>query len=429
MSCLSDLSKEELLAMRNCVEKEYNDTKAKGLKLNMARGLPSVEQLDMESDFFDVLTSESVYKSETGIECRNYGELTGISEAKKLMGEMMGIPAENVMIFGNSSLNIMYDTVARAMIHGVCGSTPWCKLDNKVKFLCPVPGYDRHFAVTEQFGIEMINIPLLEDGPDMDLVEKYVNNDPYVKGMWCVPKYSNPTGVVYSSKTVERIAKLKPAAKDFRLFWDNAYIVHHLYEDKRGELPEILSECAKYGNEDMVWEFCSTSKITFPGAGVAALGSSVKNLEYVKKIITIQTIGYDKLNQLRHAMYLKDMNGIENHMKKHAAILRPKFELVNSKLEEGLGGLGIGKWTKPLGGYFVSFDALEGCASQIVLKCKEAGVTLTGAGSTYPYKKDPFDSNIRIAPTFPPIEELSMAIDIFVLAVKLVSIDKILESK
>lgn len=429
MSCLTDLSKEELLEMKSIVEKEYNDTKAKGLKLNMARGLPSVEQLDMESDFFDVLTSESQYKSETGLECRNYGELTGIVEAKRLMGELMGIPSENVMVFGNSSLNIMYDTVARAMIHGVCGSTPWCKLDSKVKFLCPVPGYDRHFAVTEQFGIEMINIPLNEDGPDMDLVEKYVNNDPYVKGMWCVPKYSNPTGVVYSTDTVRRIASLKPAANDFRLFWDNAYIVHHLYDDKRGELPEILSECAKYGNEDMVWEFCSTSKITFPGSGIAALGSSVKNLEYVKKIITIQTIGYDKLNQLRHVMYLKDFNGIENHMKKHANILRPKFELVDSKLEAGLGGLGIGKWTKPLGGYFVSFDALEGCASEIVAKCKDAGVTLTGAGATYPYKKDPKDSNIRIAPTFPPIEELSMAIDIFVLAVKLVSIEKILESK
>lgn len=429
MSCLTDLSKEELLEMKSIVEKEYNDTKAKGLKLNMARGLPSVEQLDMESDFFDVLTSESQYKSETGLECRNYGELTGIVEAKRLMGEMMGIPSENVMVFGNSSLNIMYDTVARAMIHGVCGSTPWCKLDSKVKFLCPVPGYDRHFAVTEQFGIEMINIPLNEDGPEMDLVEKYVNNDPYVKGMWCVPKYSNPTGVVYSADTVRRIASLKPAANDFRLFWDNAYIVHHLYDDKRGELPEILSECAKYGNEDMVWEFCSTSKITFPGSGIAALGSSVKNLEYVKKIITIQTIGYDKLNQLRHVMYLKDFNGIENHMKKHANILRPKFELVDSKLEAGLGGLGIGKWTKPLGGYFVSFDALEGCASEIVAKCKDAGVTLTGAGATYPYKKDPKDSNIRIAPTFPPIEELSMAIDIFVLAVKLVSIEKILESK
>lgn len=429
MKKYAELSKDELLVLKEQLSKEYDDAKSKGLKLNMARGLPSVEQLDMEADFFDIIDSNSTFKSEAGVECRNYGELTGIAEARKLMGDMMGIPAENVFVFGNSSLNIMYDTVARSMIHGVCGSTPWCKLD-KVKFLCPVPGYDRHFAVTEQFGIEMINIPLNEDGPDMDMVEKYVNNDEAVKGIWCVPKYSNPAGVVYSNEVVKRLASLKPAAKDFRIFWDNAYIVHHIYDDKKGELPEILSECEKAGNPDMVYEFVSTSKVTFPGAGIAALGSSKANLDFIKSIITIQTIGYDKINELRHVRYFKgDAKNINEHMKKHAAILRPKFELVDSKLNEQIGGLGIGTWTKPLGGYFVSFNSLDGCAKEIVLKCKEAGVTLTGAGATYPYKKDPHDSNIRIAPTFPPIEELSMAIDIFTIAVKLVSVEKLLENK
>lgn len=429
MSEYSKLSKEQLLELKEQFTKEYNDAKSKGLKLNMARGLPSVQQLDMEMDFMDTINSNSLLLSENGVECRNYGELTGIPEAKKLMGDMMGIPADNVFVFGNSSLNIMYDTVARSMIHGVCGSTPWCKLEKNVKFLCPVPGYDRHFAVTEQFGIEMINVPLLEDGPDMEIVEKYVNNDPYVKGIWCVPKYSNPAGVVYSDEVVKRLASLNPAAKDFRIFWDNAYIVHHLYEDKKGELLEILSECEKAGNPDMVYEFVSTSKVTFPGAGIAALGSSKNNLDFIKSIITIQTIGYDKINQLRHVKYFNNADEINKHMMKHAAILRPKFELVNEKLEKELGGLGIGTWTKPLGGYFVSFNGLNGCASSIVAKCKEAGVTLTGAGATYPYKKDPNDSNIRIAPTFPPIDELSQAIDIFVLAVKLVSVEKLLESK
>ncbi len=427
MKSYKSMSKEELAALKAELEKAYEDAKGKGLKLNMARGLPSAEQLDMEADFFNTLNPQSVFKSDAGIDCRNYGELTGISEAKKLMADLMEISPEEVIVFGNSSLNIMYDTVARSMIHGVCGSTPWCKLD-KVKFLCPVPGYDRHFAITEQFGIEMINIPLNADGPDMDMVEQYVNNDPAVKGIWCVPKYSNPAGVTYSDDTVKRFANLKPAAEDFRIYWDNAYIIHHLYNGTEDNLLEILSECKKAGNEDMVFEFCSTSKITFPGSGVAAIGTSVKNIEFIKKIITIQTIGHDKLNQLRHVRYFKNIDGMKNHMKKHAEIVRPKFELVVKTLTDEIGELEIGTWNNPNGGYFVSFNALDGCAKKIVGMCKDAGVTLTGAGATYPYKNDPADSNIRIAPTFPPIEELAQALEIFVLCVKLASVEKLLEA-
>lgn len=426
MKSYVSMSKDELKVLYSELCKEYESYKAKGLKLNMARGLPSGEQLDMEADFFNTLNPSSEFKSEAGIDCRNYGELIGIAEARKLMGDMMEIPEDNVIVFGNSSLNIMYDTVCRSMIHGVCGSTPWCKLD-KVKFLCPVPGYDRHFAITEQFGIEMINIPLLDDGPDMDMVEKYVNNDPAVKGIWCVPKYSNPTGVSYSDEVIRRFANLNPAAEDFRIFWDNAYTIHHLYEDKQDELLEIYAECKKNNKEDMVYKFCSTSKVTFPGSGIAAFGASKNNIDFVKSIITIQTIGHDKLNQLRHVRYFKNIEGMKNHMKKHAKILRPKFELVDRKLTEQLDGLEIGTWTKPIGGYFVSFNSLDGCAKEIVSLCKEAGVTMTGAGATYPYKKDPHDSNIRIAPTFPPIDELSTAIDIFVVAVKLSSVKKLME--
>jgi aspartate/methionine/tyrosine aminotransferase len=426
MKKYSELSKTELVELEQKLFLQYEDMKARGLSLNMARGLPSAEQLDMEADFFGILYPDSTFISEEGKDCRNYGELTGIHEARVLMGDMMEIPSENVIVFGNSSLNVMYDTVARSMILGVCGSTPWCKLD-KVKFLCPVPGYDRHFAITEQFGIEMINIPMTPDGPDMDLVEKYVNSDPAVKGIWCVPKYSNPGGVTYSEETVRRFANLKPAAEDFRIFWDNAYCIHHLYDDKQDYLLEILKACADAGNPDMVYKFCSTSKVTFPGSGLAALGSSKRNLDYIKSVITIQTIGPDKLNQLRHVRYFKDINGMKNHMKKHAAILRPKFELVQKRLNEELGGLGIGEWSNPVGGYFVSFNTLPGCAKTVVGMCKDAGVTMTGAGATYPYKKDPQDSNIRIAPTFPPIDELAKALDVFVLCVKLASVQKLLE--
>ena len=427
MKAYKEMSREELLVLKEELNKEYEEVKAKGLQLDMSRGKPAASQLDMEMDFMNVLDSESVLKAEDGTDCRNYGVLEGLPEARKLMGDMLGVSAENVIICGNASLTIMYDTIARSMIFGVMGSTPWCKLD-KVKFLCPAPGYDRHFAITEQFGIEMITIPMTASGPDMDLVEKLVSEDEAIKGIWCVPKYSNPQGITYSDETVKRFAALKPAAKDFRIFWDNAYVIHDLYEDKSDELLEILSECEKAGNPDMVYEFCSTSKVTFPGGGISAVASSKANLEYIKKTMTIQTIGYDKINQLRHVKYFKDVNGIKEHMKKHAAIMRPKFEAVLEVLERELAGLEIGSWVKPNGGYFISFDALEGCAKAIVQKCKEAGVVLTGAGATYPYKNDPKDSNIRLAPTFPTPEELAVAADLFVLCVKLVSVEKLLEA-
>lgn len=428
MKAYKELDKEELLALQENLNVQYEEAKAKGLKLDMSRGKPSASQLDMERDFMDVINSESDLKSKSGVDCRNYGLLDGIPEVKKLMADMMNVSDDKVIVFGNSSLNIMYDTIARAMIFGVIDGTPWCKLD-KVKFLCPVPGYDRHFAITEQFGIEMINIPMSAEGPDMDLVEKYVNGDAAVKGIWCVPKYSNPQGYTYSDETVKRFAALKPAAEDFRIFWDNAYAIHDLYEDRSDDLLEILSECEKAGNPDMVYEFGSTSKVTFPGSGISALASSRANLDSIRKTMTIQTIGPDKLNQLRHVRYFKDIAGMKAHMAKHAAIIRPKFEAVEKVLEAELGGLGIGQWTKPNGGYFISFDAMEGCAKAIVDKCREAGVVLTGAGATYPYKKDPKDSNIRIAPTFPSKEELSIAADLFVLCVKLVSMEKLLEDK
>ena len=425
MKAYKEMSREELLALKEELAHQYEDVKAKGLKLDMSRGKPAASQLDMEMDFLDVLNAASDVKTEAGVDCRNYGLLDGIPEAKKLMADMLGVTADQVIVCGNASLNIMYDTIARSMIFGVLGSTPWCKLD-QVKFLCPVPGYDRHFAITEQFGIEMINIPMTQQGPDMDLVEKYVNSDPAVKGIWCVPKYSNPQGYTYSDETVRRFAALKPAAEDFRIFWDNAYVIHDLYEDKSDALLEILGECEKAGNPDMVYEFCSTSKVTFAGSGISAVASSKANLDFFKKTMTIQTIGYDKLNQLRHVRYFKNIEGMKEHMKKHAAIMRPKFEAVLAVLERELGGLSIGSWTKPNGGYFISFESMEGCAKAIVERCKEAGVVLTGAGATYPYKKDPADSNIRIAPTFPSEQELALATDLFVLCVKLVSVEKLL---
>ncbi|MBQ5561253.1 MAG: aminotransferase class I/II-fold pyridoxal phosphate-dependent enzyme [Lachnospiraceae bacterium] len=428
MKAYTEMSKEELLTLKAELEQKYQDAKALNLALDMSRGKPAAAQLDLSMPMMSILDEKSVLKAENGFDCRNYGVLDGIPEAKQLMAEMMGVKAENVIVYGNSSLNIMYDTVARSVVHGVCGSTPWCKLD-KVKFLCPVPGYDRHFAITESFGIEMINIPMSEDGPDMDLVEKYVNNDETVKGIWCVPMYSNPQGVSYSDETVRRLAALKPAAKDFRLYWDNAYCVHHLYEDKQDVILNILDECAKAGNPDMVYQFASTSKVTFPGSGVAAMSTSEANIADIKKKMTVQTIGHDKINQLRHVKFLKNIDGIKAHMSKQAAVIRPKFEAVLTKLENELAGLGIATWTNPNGGYFVSFETLDGCAKAVVQKCKEAGVVMTGAGATFPYGKDPKDSNIRIAPTLPTPEELSQAADLFVLCVKLVSVEKLLENK
>lgn len=426
MKAYQELTKEELLALKAQLEAAYEDAKGKGLKLDMSRGKPGFSQLALSMPMLDVINSASDMKTVLGNDTRNYGDLDGIGECRRLMADMMSVNKDNVVVCGNSSLNIMYDTVSRSMTQGVNGSTPWSQLD-KVKFLCPVPGYDRHFKITEYFGIEMVNVPLLEDGPDMDIVEEYVNNDPTIKGIWCVPKYANPTGISYSDEVIKRFANLKPAAEDFRIFWDNAYCIHHLYDDVQDEILNILEECEKAGNPNMVYIFASTSKISFPGSGVSAIASSLENIEFIERQMTVQTIGHDKINQLRHARYFKNLDGLKEHMKKHADLLRPKFEAVLQVLEDELAGLGIGSWVKPRGGYFISFDAMEGCAKAIVAKCKEAGVVLTGAGATFPYGKDPKDSNIRIAPSFPTPEEMAMATDLFVLCVKLVSVEKLLE--
>ena len=428
MQSYQEMTKEELLAEKKSLEAEYKKFQQRGLKLDMSRGKPSQEQLDLSMGMMDVLASYVDLTCEDGTDCRNYGVLDGIHEAKVLIGDMIECNPDNIIIYGNSSLNIMYDTIARSMTHGVMGSTPWCKLD-KVKFLCPVPGYDRHFAITEYFGIEMINVPMLPTGPDMDMVEDLVSKDEAIKGIWCVPKYSNPQGITYSDETVRRFARLKPAAKDFRIYWDNAYCVHHLYDIDQDHLIEILAECKRAGNPDMVYEFVSTSKVVFPGSGMAALAASTANVASIKKQMAVQTIGHDKVNQLRHVRFFGDNKGMEAHMKKHADILRPKFETVLEVLERELGGLEIGSWIAPRGGYFISFDALDGCAKAIVAKAKEAGVVMTGAGATFPYGKDPHDSNIRIAPSYPSLEDLTTAAEIFVVCVKLASIEKILEEK
>jgi aspartate/methionine/tyrosine aminotransferase len=430
MKPYAQLSKEELLALKAELEAEYKEIQGKGLALDMSRGKPAKVQLDLSEKMLTIISKNEEAVAENGLDCCNYGGPIGIPEARRLMGDLVGVPADNVIICGNASLTIMFDTVSRSMTHGVMGNTPWAKLD-KVKFLCPVPGYDRHFGVTEYFGIEMVNVPMTEDGPDMDLVEKLVSEDASIKGIWCVPKYSNPQGYTYSDETVKRFANLKPAAKDFRIFWDNAYCIHHLYEgeENQEQILDILSECEKAGNPDMVYEFISTSKVSYAGAGISAIISSKANLEDIKRHMNYQTIGHDKLNQLRHVKFFKDADGVNAHMMKHASILRPKFEAVLKVLEESLGGLEIASWTCPKGGYFISFDAMEGCAKAIVAKAKDAGLVMTGAGATYPYGKDPKDSNIRIAPSLPTPEELELAGKLFVLSVKLVSIDKLLENR
>lgn len=423
MKAYSEMNKEELLALEAELKAQYEKLKQSGIKLDMSRGKPGKDQLDLSLPMLDVLNSSSAFKGADNMDFRNYGLMDGTDEAKEFFAQLMECPKDHVMVYGNSSLSIMYDLISKAMMHGICGSTPWHKLD-KVKFLCPVPGYDRHFAITESFGIEMINIPLDENGPDMDMVESYVNTGPAVKGIWNIPKYSNPAGIVYSDEVIRRFANLKPAAADFRIYWDNAYAVHHVYTDDKAQILNIVDECEKAGNSDMYYEFCSTSKITFPGAGVAALIASPANIADVKKTLTLQTIGHDKLNQMRHVMYFKDAAGVDAHMEKHAAILKPKFDAVLGCLEKELGGLGIGSWIKPRGGYFIAFETLKGCAKRVVSLCKEAGVVMTPAGSTYPYKKDDADTSIRIAPTFPTPEELTKACEVFVLCVKLAAVEK-----
>ena len=428
MSNYFQLSNEELQNELKDLRALHESFTKDSLKLDMTRGKPGADQLDLCEDMLGILQKNEDCFDDEGLDCRNYGILDGIPAAKELFADLLGVCKEQVIVGGNSSLNMMYDAFSRAFCFGNCDSErPWSKED-KIKFLCPAPGYDRHFSICQQFGIEMITVPMLEDGPDMDVIEKAVSSDASIKGIWCVPKYSNPTGTVYSNEVVRRFAALKPLAPDFRIFWDNAYAVHDLY-DEHPEILNILDACEEAGNPDMVFMFSSTSKISYPGSGVAVLASSVKNIEYIKKQMGVQTIGSDKLNQLRHIKMFKDKAAIHAQMKKHAVILRPKFEAVDSALERDLAGKGIATWSKPLGGYFVSFNSMEGCAKRIFELCEEAGVALTKAGATFPYGLDPEDSNIRIAPSFPPVSELMVAMDRFTVCVRIASIEKILAER
>lgn len=412
-----DMTSAELQAEKAELEKRYNDFKAKGLKLDMSRGKPGSDQLDLSKGLNDVADY-----TENGVDLRNYGMMDGTPACKKLFADLMQVKPENVIVGPNASLTLMFDYISQCFTHGA-GDTPWCKLDS-VKFLCPVPGYDRHFTILEHFGIEMINIDMKADGPDMDAIEEAVK-DPSVKGMFCVPKYSNPQGITFSDDVVRRIAALKPASKDFRIIWDNAYMVHDFVDDG-DKLLNIFDVLPEYGNEDMVIEVCSTSKITFPGAGVSALAASDNNIKAIKKRLNAQTISYDKMNQHRHVEFFKNVDGILAHMKKHAAILKPKFDMVIKHLNNELAGLGIASWTEPKGGYFISLDVMDGCAKRVGELCKEAGVVLTTIGATYPYGKDPNNRNIRIAPSYPPTEELDIAAELMCICVRLASVEKLL---
>ena len=420
----SQLSKNEMQAELSALKSKYGELKAKGLKLDMSRGKPGADQLDLTLDMLNTVKTAEDCFSANGTDCRNYGILDGIPEAKKLFAEIFGVPAANVIVGGSSSLNLMYDEIARAMMFGVAGGKkPW-GAQGKIKFLCPAPGYDRHFAICELMGIEMIAVPQTKDGPDMDVIEKYVSEDESVKGVWCVPKYSNPEGTVCSAETVRRFAALKPKADDFRIFWDNAYAVHDLYDFI--ELPNLFELCKEYGNENLALMFTSTSKISFAGAGVAAMAASDANIAKTKKSMGIQTIGADKINQLRHAKYFGDLEGVKEHMKKHAAILRPKFETVLDAFKSELGSRGIAEWSDPKGGYFISLNVLPGCAKRVYELAKEVGVTLTPAGAPFPYGVDPEDKNLRIAPSYPPVSELKDAVGILCLCVRIASLEKYL---
>ena len=422
MTAYPKMSAEERKAEYAKVSREYEDLKAKGLKLNMARGKPGKAQLDLVSDIFSLMQKPEDYVSD-GIDVRNYGELSGLPAAKRLFAEILGCKPEQVFVGGNASLQLMYDTISKAYTHGLLHSErPWCR-EPVVKFLCPSPGYDRHFKVTESFGFELITIPMTDEGPDMDAVEKAIQ-DPTVKGMWNVPKYSNPDGIIYSDETIRRIASMKPAAPDFLLMWDNAYCIHE-FEGDYVEFPDILAECAKYGNADMVFEFASTSKVTLPGAGISCFACSEANMAYMEKLLTVQVISFDKVNQQRHVLYLKDKAHTLELMKKHAAIMGPKFRCVVDALDREIAPLEIASWRRPKGGYFVSLYAMPGTAKRTLALCKEAGVTMTGAGATYPYGKDPQDSNIRIAPSLPPVEELEQAIAVLCVCLKLAALEKL----
>lgn len=418
----TDMTAQQRKAEYATVLAEYEKQKALGLKLNMARGKPGREQLDMVTDLCNILVKPEDFISD-GIDSRNYGNVDGLPAAKALFADILGCKPEQCFVGGNASLQLMYDTVAKAYSNGLLHSEkPWSKLE-KVKWLCPAPGYDRHFKVTQSFGAELITVPMTENGPDMDVVEELIK-DPAVKGMWNVPKYSNPDGIIYSDETIRRIAAMKPAAPDFMLMWDNAYCIHE-FEGEFVPFADILSLCAENGNADMVYEFASTSKVTFPGAGVAVMATSEANLAYLIPLINIQTIGFDKINQLRHVKYLQDKEHTLALMQRHAAILRPKFRAVLDALDREIAPLGIGEWKRPKGGYFVSYNAMPGTAKRALALCKEAGVTMTGAGATFPYGVDPQDSNIRIAPSLPPVEELQQAIAVFCVCVKLAALEKL----
>ena len=420
----SQMKKAELVAELEALNSKYEQIKAKGLRLDMSRGKPGADQLSLTENVLSAVTGNADCFASNGFDCRNYGVLDGIPEAKALFADILGVDSENVIVGGSSSLNLMYDEIARAMLFGVYGGdTPW-GAQGKIKFLCPVPGYDRHFGICELMGIEMINVPMNEQGPDMDIVEKYVESDESIKGMWCVPKYANPNGCIYSDETVKRLANLKPKAKDFRIFWDNAYIVHDLYGYK--PLANIFTLAKEAGNEDIVVMFTSTSKISFAGAGVAAMAASLNNVNKTKKAMGIQTIGFDKLNQLRHAKCFKTADDVIKHMEKHADILRPKFKAVLDAFDAELAPLGVATWSKPLGGYFVSLDVTPGCAKRVYELAKAAGVTLTPAGAPFPYGIDPEDKNLRIAPSFPPVSELESAVEILCLCVKIAAAEKYL---
>ena len=428
MTAYTDMTASELRALHSQLEQQLEGYRAMDLDLNMARGKPSPAQLDLSLPMLDVLDSASDLSAEDGTDCRNYGVLAGLPEARALMAALVEAEPEQVIVCGSSSLNVMYDTVARAWTHGIDGNEPWGR-QGTVKFVCPAPGYDRHFAICEHFGIEMVPVAMTEDGPDMEAVRKLVEGDAAVKGIWCVPQYSNPQGHTYSDKTVRALAALQPAAPDFRIFWDNAYVVHHLYDEpeRQDHVLEILGECERAGHPDMVYEFCSTSKVTFPGAGIAAFVASEHNVEQTLAQMSAATIGFDKLNQLRHVRFLKDADGVRAHMSKQAALLRPKFEAVLDILEEDLGGTGCGTWTHPNGGYFISFVGPSGTAKRIVEMAASAGVKMTGAGATWPYHDDPHDADIRIAPSFPELEDLKLAARVFTTCVRLASVEKLLE--
>lgn len=425
MENMNNLSAQTLADMKKELMAQYEGYKAQGLKLDLSRGKPSPEQLDLGLGLFDVINSKSDMKTGSGADIRNYGLVDGVDEAKNFFSGILGVPAGNIIVGGNSSLNLMYDYVVQALLLGVCGGEgPWVK-QGKLKFICPSPGYDRHFAITEQFGFEMVTVEMRSDGPDMDAVEKLVESDASVKGIWCIPKYSNPTGVVYSDDVVRRLARMKPAASDFRIFCDNAYAVHDLYPGNAPKLLDLFDECQKAGNEDRPLLFASTSKISFSGAGIACAAASANNIAQMKKNISIQTIGYDKINQLRHARYFSEPGTLARHMAAMADLIRPKFEAVLRIFEDELNGSGVAEWTHPLGGYFISVNVTEGCAQRTVALCKEAGVVLTGAGATYPLRHDPLDRNIRIAPTYPQMRELELTAKLFCLCVKIAAVEKL----